>query len=117
MFSHEEYLWGWIYYLAGVLLIVICWWSITSKIPWREVKYVSRLIVISVLAVPWYSDIDQPYLAPAWLMASMELIFDGSAAFWRAGLPLTVGVVVILFISLASYLLYGYLKRQRKAVS
>ncbi len=112
MFTQEEYLWGWFYYLLGASLIMACFWFLTKPIKWSEPKAVLRLVVGVFLFFPWYSDNQHQYLSPAWIVSLIEFLFEGTNAFWRAGLPLLMAVFFILLLSLGLTLGYRfYLKR------
>lgn len=101
MYTQEEYLYGWLIYLLGAAVLILCGWLVTAKIPWGGFRGIVRLLAIVTLLVPWYANGDMTYLAPAWIIAAFEGIFDGN--FWRAGGPLlsalavsfAVGVVVL----------------------
>ena len=45
-------------------------------------------MIFAVLVTPWYSTPEPTYLAPAWVIAGTEMVFDGLSAFWRAGTAL-----------------------------
>ena len=112
MFTQDEYLWGWIYYLIGASLVYFCFWMLTRNVPWREPKHILRIVVFVILYMPWYSDTQYIYLSPAWLIGAIEAVFDGSDAFWRAGTPLIIGVVVALTLSLSWSVGRWYLKNK-----
>lgn len=115
MMTESEYFNAWIYYLAGALLLSACWWYLAGKIPWREGRQLSRVLVIAALLVPWYTNTQQEYLSPAILIAIVEGLFEGDDAFWRAGTPLLVGITVALGLSLVYSLARWFIVRQLHA--
>jgi hypothetical protein len=96
MYTQEEYLYGWLAYLAGVLILILCGWIITAKIPWAGLRGLIRTIAIVTLLVPWYADAEMTYLAPAWIIAAFEGIFEDN--FLRAGGPLLSALAVALAV-------------------
>lgn len=107
MFTSNDYLYGWLAYIAAGLAFFACWWYLTRKIRIPEVRAVLRVGAIVTMFVPWYVAPDSDYLAPAVLMAGMEGIFDGPGQFWRAGGPL----LAALGIAIASTLAYVITRR------
>lgn len=106
MYTQDEYFYGWLFYLLGVSILMGCGWLLTTRIPFRELRSLIRWIAAVTLLVPWYAAPDVEYLAPAWLIAAFEGVFEGGDAFWRAGKPLlialavAVGMFLVLQISL-----------------
>lgn len=98
MYTQEEYLYGWLFYGAGALLLILCGWIITARIPWRELRQLLRLTAVISLIVPWYADAGMTFLAPAWVIAAFEGIFEGN--FWRAGGPLLSALAVALAVAI-----------------
>lgn len=101
MYTQDEYLYGWLFYLLGVVIILGCGWWLTSVIRFKELRQLIRLSAVVTFLVPWYADPEMSYLAPAWLIATFEGIFEGEGAFWRAGTPwlstlaVAVGIAVL----------------------
>lgn len=88
MYTQEEYLYGWLFYLMGVAVLMACTWWLTWK--WRSalVRQLFCSSVLVLLIVPWYTSAELDFLAPAWIIAGFEGVFEGNGAFWRAGAPL-----------------------------
>ncbi|WP_185236557.1 hypothetical protein [Teredinibacter franksiae] len=113
MMTESEYLYAWLYYLIGAGLLIACWWYITRRIPWLEVRFMLRLVVSVAILVPWYTNTQQEYLSPAILIAAVELFFEGSTAFWRAGMPLLTALVVALALSTLGFTVRWFLLRRK----
>jgi len=109
MYTQEEYLYGWLAYLLGVVVLVICGWIITAKIPWRELRNLIRLLAIVTLLVPWYANTDMEYLAPAWIIAAFEGLFEGN--FLRAGGPLLSALAVALAVAIVWQVIARFTRR------
>ncbi len=99
MLTQQEYLLAWLVYLLGSVACLAVVWVMTKNIPWSEVRGVLRIVAGVFMLVPWYISEDSAYLAPAWIASFLEGIFDGPDAFWRAGTPLVVSLVVVLCVS------------------
>lgn len=101
MYTQQEYLYGWLFYLLGVVIILGCGWWLTAAIRFKELRQWLRVSAVVTFLVPWYASADLDYLAPAWLIASFEGIFEGGDAFWRAGaawlsaLALVLGLTIV----------------------
>jgi len=113
MMTESEYLYAWIYYLVGAGLLIACWWYITRRVPWFEVRFMLRLVVAVAILVPWYTNTQQSYLSPAILIALVELVFEGTSAFWRAGTPLIAAMVTCLLLSTACFTLRWFILRRK----
>ena len=114
MMTEGEYLYAWLFYLAGALILVGCWWYLIRKLPWTWLKYTSILLLTVTFTVPWFSDTNEIYLAPALIVSLVELLFEGKDAFWRAGLPLVMAMVLSLLLSIITYFIYWYFTRDRR---
>lgn len=108
MFTQTEYLQGWLVYGVAALVGLACWWYLLTKIPGRFLRLPLLGVMAALLLMPWFSAEDSHFLAPAWLIAGSEGLFEGPEAFWRAGKPLlvalaaglTVGVIAEIIRSL-----------------
>lgn len=94
MFTEADYLNGWLAYGAGAIVGLWCWWYMLSKLPIKPLRPVLVGIMVGFLLMPWYTSAGSDFLAPAWLVAASEGLFDGPEHFWRAGSPLIVATVI-----------------------
>ncbi|WP_045858908.1 hypothetical protein [Teredinibacter purpureus] len=115
MMTETEYLYAWLYYLLGAGLLISCWWYATRRIPWPEVRHLSRLVVGVAIVVPWYTNTQQDYLSPALLISLLELFFEGASAFWRAGAPMLAAVAVAVAFSTLFFVVRWYLHQRKMA--
>lgn len=74
MYSMENYFWGGVGYVLGVLLLLPFLWRCTRWLPWRPLKALLRIFVLAVLLVPVQPYSDKIFLAPAWAVAVFEYI-------------------------------------------
>lgn len=110
--TENEYFNAWINYILGVSLLFACWWYLTSKFKWVELRHILRVVLGVSLVVPWYCYPNQPYLAPAWIIVLVEGLFDGGNAFWRAGIPLITALSLGVSIS---FIFHFWRSRRAKA--
>lgn len=81
---------AWGYYLLGAAGLYAVWWRFTLWINWSLVRRVLRAVMLVILVCPF--SVGEGYLdmAPAVLMALMEMVFEGEGAFYRAGSALLI---------------------------
>lgn len=102
MYTQAEYVYGWVFYLLGVAILMACGWWLTRSMRSADLRQLLRLGVLVFLLIPWYAAPEMSYLAPAWIIAGFEGLVDGGAAFWRAGGPLLSGVGIALGLCLCA---------------
>ena len=74
MYTPENYLWGCIGYVLGVLMTVpFVWWA-TGSLPWYPLRAFLRMLSLALLLTPAFPYEGMTYLAPAWATAAFELI-------------------------------------------
>ncbi len=74
MYTPENYLWGCIGYVLGVLMTVpFVWWA-TRRLPWYPLRAFLRMFTLALLLTPAFPYEGMTYLAPAWATAAFELI-------------------------------------------
>ncbi len=111
MYTQEEYFYGWLFYLLSILVLMGCTWWITGKFSNASLRQYLRLSALVFFVVPWYASSDLEYLAPAWIIAGFEGVFEGGEAFWRAGTPLLLGLAVSSALYVCWYLGKRLLRR------
>lgn len=116
MFTHEEYVKAWLFYLFGATLFMVGWWFITAHIKWREPKLVLRVMAAVFFLLPWKTgqtlEEGAEYLSPAWIVAIFEALLEGPEAFWRAGTPLLLSLMSAVIISSLIYVGFWFLARR-----
>jgi hypothetical protein len=113
MFTQQEYLYGWIFYLSGAAVLILCIWWLTSAMRSRELRQLIRLIVSVSLLVPWYTGSDLKYFAPAWVMAGFEAVFEHN--FWRAGGPWLMALTLAVALALVAQIVVRAFSRQSQS--
>lgn len=74
MYSMENYLWGSIGYILGVLMLLPLLWRCTRGLRWHPLRAGIRLLVLAVLLTPARPFPDKIFLAPAWVVAVFEVV-------------------------------------------
>lgn len=101
MYTEQEYLYGWLFYLLGVAIILACGWWLTWGMRFKPLRQWLRVAAVVTFLVPWEVAPELDYLAPAWLIAAFEGVFEGADAFWRAGTPWLSALGLALALTLA----------------
>lgn len=110
MFSHAEYINGWLVYGLGVFIGLACWYYLIRKLPIKSIKSVLFGVMVGMLTMPWPTKQDGDSLAPAWIIAGAEGIFDGAEAFYRAGVPMLLAMLCGGVVALTVYIILNRLK-------
>lgn len=112
MYTMENYIWGLVAYVLGVLLITPLLWRITRSLPWHPVKAFIRILVLVILLTPMIVDRQQNFLAPAWVVGVFELIQPQDGRNPEDVLtPIILSFVLIYLLDLAVWQLF----RRRRA--
>ena len=112
--SSNEYILAWVAYLGSFAVCYAVFWYFTSKLPWRELRQLLRVLVAVFFLVPWTTDTTHSFLSPAWLVSISDSLLFGSKAFWRAGLALVLALILAVLVS-AGVSIFLWL-RHRKSV-
>jgi hypothetical protein len=116
MFSAQEYIIGWVVYLIAALGLLFVFWRMTRSIPWFYPKQYLRLIGAAFLLSPAVVDDAAAYLAPAWVMATLQLVFTGVDNFWPlARVVLMAALIAAMIYSLLLIALHLYRRQRRSA--
>lgn len=96
MYSMENYIWGLVAYVLGVLMLTPLIWWLSRAIPWHPIKAFIRIFIMSLLLTPAYPFDNTFYLAPAWAVGLFELIKPQTEqGILRGLLPIALCFVVI----------------------
>ncbi len=114
MFSEADYINGWLAYGVGAIVGLWCWWYLLSKLPIRPLRPFLVGAMAGFLCMPWYSAENYHFLAPAWVVAASEGLFDGPEYFWRAGTPLIIAIVVMAVLGVVLQILFRWFITSRK---
>jgi len=117
MFSFQEYISTWLFYVVCVVVLLAVFWRISKGIPWLHVKQCARLAVASLLLVPAIVDGTTLYWSPAWIKGVLTLIFSGQESFLPIGKILLIAVLASFVIYFLLLIALHFYKQQRQAKS
>ena len=111
MFSTEEYVLGWLFYLSAAIgLLVVCWRITRGIAHLPHIRQLLRLSIAVLLLTPYTVAENSSYLAPAWATIGLEILFSEVNSFWRAGGPLLVIWCIITALYCLATVTYGVFK-------
>lgn len=64
-----------------------------------------RAMFVALMLTPWYANPEGETMAPALMVATLDLITKGTSEFARALIPLLLAVVVALVVSTSLFFL------------
>lgn len=99
MYSAENYLWGWVGYGLGVILLLLAVWGITRGLRWPWLRHGLLLVLTALLLTPMQPYPESSFLAPAIFVSVFEGLSHGFASGFARGLP-PIGVIVVVLLSL-----------------
>jgi hypothetical protein len=106
MYSMENYIWGLVAYVLGVLMLTPLIWWLSRAIPWHPVKAFFRILVLVFLLTPAYPIDNTLYLAPAWSISLFEFVKPHTEqGILRGLLPIAWCFGVIYTVDLCLWLL------------
>ena len=88
----KAYMWGWFAYLLGSVGVLFVLWYITRPFM-TSVRLPLRAVSAAFLLTPWSVSPEHGQLAPAWVAALFDGLFQEEMSSWRAGGPLLAMVV------------------------
>ncbi len=107
MYTMENYVWGLVAYVLGVLLITPLLWWITRFLPWHPLRAFFRILVLAILLTPMIADLGQDFLAPAWMVGVFQVIIPQEGRDpGDALVPIAVCFVLVYVLDLAMWQLF-----------
>ena len=107
MFSTEEYIVSWLIYLsASTGLLLVVWRTPKNMGSWHYFRQLLQLSIAVLLLTPFTVNESSNYLAPAWTIASLDMIFVEANNFWRAGGPLLIVWSIVAILQCLITLIY-----------
>ena len=108
----NSYITAWLIYLFAAGVISFAAWRMTRLWP-VVAQYLLRVVLLTLLFTPYYSDPQQHKFAPAILVCLFELVFGDSATGLKAGVPL----LVLLIVSIVAVLFHVLSRRPKKPLA
>ena len=91
-------------YLASGVVFYLLFWRYISVLKFELIVYISRGLLASLIFTPWFVNLQETILAPALMVAMLDLITLGSAEVFRAGVPLLLSILTFQAIALGLYI-------------
>ena len=99
MDSIGNYWFFWTLYLGAAVIFIGIFWRITrfERAIWAS--YSLRAVAIAVAFTPWYSNSQDSVMAPALMVAALDVITGGFQAAFRSFVPLVLAVLSGLLLA------------------
>ena len=94
-----------VYLTAGAIFYSIFWRCICI-LKSELLVYMLRGLFASLIFTPWFVNIRETIMAPALMIAMLDLITLGPPKFFRAGVPLLLSMFAIGVIALGLYVFH-----------
>ena len=92
-----------IYVTSGVVFFLLLW-RLISVLKFELLVYMFRGLLASLIFTPWFINLQESTLAPALIVAMLDLITLGVAEVFRAGVPLLLSIFTFQAIALGFYI-------------
>ena len=91
-------------YLTAAVVFFLLPWRLISVLKFELIVYMLRGLLASLIFTPWFINLQETTLAPALMVAMLDMITLGSAEIYRAGVPLFLSVFIFQAIALGFYI-------------
>ena len=92
-----------IYVTSGVVFFLLLW-RLISVLKFELLVYMLRGLLASLIFTPWFINLQETTLAPALMVAVLDMITLGLAEVFRAGVPLFLSIFTSQAIALGFYI-------------
>ena len=92
-----------IYVTSGVVFFLLIW-RLICVLKFELLVYMLRGLLASLIFTPWFINLQEATLAPALMVAMLDMITLGSTEVLRAGVPLFLSVFIFQAIALGFYI-------------
>ena len=91
-------------YLTAAVVFFLLFWRFISVLKFELLVYMLRGLLASLIFTPWFINLQETTLAPALMVAMLDMITLGTAEIFRAGVPLFLSVFIFQAIALGFYI-------------
>ena len=91
-------------YLTAAVVFFLLFWRLISVLKFELLVYMLRGLLASLIFTPWFINLQETTLAPALMVAMLDMITLGSPEVLRAGVPLFLSVFIFQAIALGFYI-------------
>ena len=92
-----------IYVTSGVVFFLLIW-RLICVLKFELLVYMLRGLLASLIFTPWFINLQEATVAPALMVAMLDMITLGSAEVFRAGVPLFLSIFTSQAIALGFYI-------------
>ena len=104
MITQNEILLISLIYLPAAVVFFVLLWRLISVLKFELLVYILRGLLASLIFTPWFINLQETTLAPALMVAMLDMITLGSAEVCRAGVPLFLSIFTFQTIALGLYI-------------
>ena len=95
-----DYLIAWSIYLVAALAFAVLSWRFLRRYVWTDMAVLLQGSLLAVLFIPWYVYPNEDFMAPAFIIFAMDSITMNPAEGLRALIPLVMGFLLVLLLTL-----------------
>ncbi len=115
MYSQENYIWGLVAYVLGVLLVSPAMIKVTGFImPWRPLRALLRVFFFTLLLTPVLAHQGSHFLAPAWTVALFEIVRPTTPEGPATALAMLVSMFAGLSLLTIGFYVYKFFWRRKQ---
>ncbi|MCG8413475.1 MAG: hypothetical protein MI746_04560 [Pseudomonadales bacterium] len=112
MEAGDNFLMIWLIYGLAACVFYWVFWRITAFNRQRWISYSLRALMLTLIATPWYANVEGTTLAPALMVVTLDAITIGLDAAGRGLVPLVLALIVAEFVAT---LMYFFSRKSKKA--
>jgi len=91
-------------YVAAAVVFFLLLWRLISFLKFELLIYMLRGLLASLIFTPWFINLQETTLAPALMIAMLDMITLGFEEVFRAGVPLFLSIFTFQAIALGFYI-------------
>lgn len=108
--SEQDYMYAWLVYLGGSLVILVGWWQFTQVFRFFPIRHLLRIVGTVLLLTPHSVEEGTVQMAPALFVAALDPLLLENGDWYRAGQSLMVVLAAVLVV----YIVIGLWWRTRR---
>ena len=91
-------------YVAAAVVFFLLLWRLISFLKFELLVYMLRGLLASLIFTPWFINLQETTLAPALMIAMLDMITLGFEEVFRAGVPLFLSIFTFQAIAIGFYI-------------
>lgn len=109
--SEQDYMYAWLVYLGGSLVILVGWWQFTQVFRFSPTRHLLRIVGAVLLLTPHSVEEGTAQMAPALFVAALDPLLLENGDWYRAGQSLMVVLAAVLVV----YIVIGLWRRTKQS--